>query len=88
MSEVTTQSGKYPAPDSEYLTLPTTAELLGISEYRLRIAITKGLIRSKRSSKAPQARFLFHQNWVADYLRYQESPTLGMRIKAWFRKNF
>jgi hypothetical protein len=79
---------KLPIPEKEYYTLPKAAEFLGVSEHTLRIALKKGLIRSKRTSKAARARFMFHVDWLDEYKRYQDSPTLSMRVKVWFRKHF
>ena len=81
-------ASRLPAPEREYYTLPESAKQLGISEYKLRTALTKGLIRSKRSSNAQRARFMFHQDWLAEYQRYQDRPSIAMRIKVWFRKTF
>ncbi len=79
---------KLPNPEPEYYTLPKAAKLLGVSEHTLRVALKKGLIRSKRTSKAARARFMFHVDWLDEYKRYQDSPTLGMKVKVWYRKLF
>jgi len=79
---------KLPTPVKEYYTLPKAAEFLGVSEHTLRTALKKGLIRSKRTSKAARARFIFHVDWLDEYKRYQDSPTIGMKVKVWFRKHF
>ena len=77
-----------PSVDKEFITVPEAAAVLNISPSQMRSAIYKGQIRSKRSSKAARARFLIHRDWLREYERYKESPTLRMRIKVWFRKHF
>jgi len=86
--QIIVPANKLPTPEREYYTLPESAKLLDISEYKLRTALTKGLIRSKRSSNAQRARFMFHRDWLAEYQRYQERPTTLLRVKTWFRKHF
>ena len=82
------QRKKLPSPDKVFLTLPEAAAVLDISPSRMRTAIYKGQCRSKRSSKARRARFLIHREWLEEYQRYSKVPTLRMRIKAWFRRQF
>jgi hypothetical protein len=82
------RTSSLPSVDKEFITVPEAAAILNISPYQMRSAIYKGHIRSKRSSKASRARFLIHREWLEEYERYLESPTLRMRIKAWFRKHF
>ena len=82
------QRKKLPCPDKVFLTLPEAAAILEISPSKMRTAIYKGQIRSKRSSKARRARFMIHRDWLEEYQRYSNAPTLGMRIKAWFRRQF
>lgn len=79
---------KLPSPEKVFLTLPEAAAVLNISPSRMRTAIYKGQCRSKRSSKARRARFLIHRDWLEEYQRYIDSPTLMMRIKVWLRKQF
>jgi len=79
---------KLPKPDTVYLSLTEAAAVLNITTYRLSKAIEKGHIRSKRLTKSPRARFMIHRDWLADYQRYQKTPTLSMRIKAWCRRTF
>lgn len=79
---------RIPNPKKEYYTLPKAAEFLGVSEHSLRMALKNGLIRSKRTSKATRARFIFHVDWLDEYKRYQASPTFRMKLKIWFRKLF
>ena len=77
---------KLPNPDSVFLSLPEAAAVLEITPYKLREAIRKGHIRSKRVTKSPRAKFMIHRDWLADYQRYQKTPSLIMRIKAWYRR--
>ena len=79
---------KLPSPDKVFLNLPEAAAILDISPSRMRSAIYNGHCRSKRSSKARRARFLIHRDWLEEYQGYINSPTLMMRIKVWFRKQF
>lgn len=82
------QEDKLPRPDKIFLTLAEAATVLEMSPYKLRTAITKGQIRSKRLTKSRRARFMIHREWLDEYQRFLNAPTLSMRIKAWFRRSF
>ena len=77
-----------PSPEKEYITVPEAAAVLNISPSKMRTAVYKGQIRSKRFSKASRSRFMIHREWLEEYQRYINSPTLMMRITVWFRKHF
>ena len=79
---------RLPKPDTVFLSLTEAAAVLEITPYKLREAIRKGYIRSKRVTKSPRAKFMIHRDWLADYQRYQKTPSLIMRIKAWYRRTF
>jgi hypothetical protein len=78
----------FPQSECKYLTLPKSAEYLGISEYRLRLAVEKGEIFSKRSSNAVRARYLFKIEWLDTFQKYMAKPTLTQKIMVWVRKQF
>jgi hypothetical protein len=84
----TDRHNSLPSADKEFITVPEAAAVLNISPSQMRSAIYKGHCRSKRYSKASRSRFLIHRDWLKEYERYKESPTLRMRIKVWFRKHF
>jgi len=79
---------KLPSPEKVFLTVTEAAAVLNTTPYRLRTAIRKGHIRSKRRTKSPRAMFLIHREWLEEYRRFLDAPTLGMKIKAWFRRTF
>ena len=79
---------KLPKPNTIFLTLTEAAAVLQTTPYKVRVAIRKGHIRSKRVTKSPRAKFMIHREWLADYKRYQNTPSLTMRIKAWYRRTF
>jgi len=82
------RQSRLPSPHKDFITVPEAAAMLNISPSQMRSAIYKGHIRSKRSSKAPRARFMIHRDWLEEYERYVKSPSTSMRIKVWFRKHF
>ena len=70
----------------EWVTLPDGAALLGITPYRLRKAVMRGEILSKRCTESPRSHFRFTEAWLRDYGRTLTPPSVFRRMVDWLKQ--